>query len=89
MTNGENLKTCFNEHRRYIRTNNPRSAYGKYIFENKHEYGPVRTTRKLMKPCSKGKIMNCWENLYIQQTFHKGQLIPEQTLQEHNISTTW
>jgi hypothetical protein len=43
-------------------------------------------TVRLLKACPKGNIMNCWENPLIQTTAKEGQLIPEQTSYEHNIS---
>jgi hypothetical protein len=52
---GRDLKTHFNEHRRYIKTNNPSLAYAKHILNNKHKYRPAHTTIKLMKSCSKGR----------------------------------
>jgi hypothetical protein len=73
----------YKEHKIYITTNNPRSAYAKHILDNQHEYGPIDPTMRLLKTCSKGNIMNCWENL-IQKTA-KGQLILKQTSYEHNV----
>jgi len=53
------------EHIRYIRTNNPLSAYALHILWNRHEYGTTADTLQLLKTCQKGTHMNCWEALYI------------------------
>jgi len=39
---------------RYIRTNNPTSAYALNILNNRHEYGTTAETLELLKPCNKG-----------------------------------
>jgi hypothetical protein len=44
-----NLKTCFQEHNRYIKTNNPQSAYAQHILHNRHEYGTIAETMTLIK----------------------------------------
>jgi len=43
----------YKEHVRYVRTNNPTSAYALHILNNKHEYGNATETLKLLKPCHK------------------------------------
>jgi hypothetical protein len=42
------------EHVRYIRSNNPTSAYATHILHNGHEYGTAKTTLQLLKHCQKG-----------------------------------
>jgi hypothetical protein len=39
------LKPRYQEHMRYIKHNNPKSAYALHILNNKHEYGPINDTR--------------------------------------------
>jgi hypothetical protein len=51
------------EHIRYIKTNNPVSAYALHILNNRHKYGPMDQTLELLKPCQKGSKMNCWERV--------------------------
>jgi len=63
---------------RYIRTNNPQSAYALHILQNRHEYGPIVDTLQLLKTCSKGTHMNGWEALYMQTLHQNGILIAEQ-----------
>ena len=82
---GRNLKTRFSEHCRYIKTNDPKSAYALHVLNNRHEYGPIETTMSLIRSCRKGSHMNTLENFYIQDYYQKDILIPEQQLGEHCI----
>ena len=66
------------EHIRYIRNNNPISAYAMHILQNRHKIDPADETLKLLKPCNIGTKMNCWEALYIHMHYKQGILIPEQ-----------
>jgi len=69
---------------RYIKTNNPISAYALHILSNKHEYGNLKQTMHLLKTCNKGKKMNCWESFYIQVLQQQDFSIDEQKVNEHN-----
>jgi hypothetical protein len=69
------------EHVRYVRTNNPTSAYALHILNNKHECGTPAETLELLKACHKGTRMNCWETFYM-QVFHQHKLL----INEQNIS---
>jgi len=72
------------EHIRYIRTNNPLSAYALHILQNRHEYGTTADTVQILKICQKGTHMNCWEALYM-QVFHQHRvLITEQQVSDTN-----
>jgi len=71
------------EHLRYIRNNNPTSAYAMHILDNMHEFGPAKETLKLIKPCTKGNRINCWESLFIHIHHMHNILIGEQ----HTIDT--
>jgi len=62
------------EHIRYIRTNNPLSAYALHILQSGHEYGTITDTLQLLKTCQKGIRMNCWEALYM-QVFRQHKLL--------------
>jgi hypothetical protein len=82
---GRNLATRFTEHTRYIKNNDPKSAYALHILNNNHEYGPIHDTMHLLKTCSKVRSMTTMENFYI-QTFHKqGILIEEQYATENPL----
>jgi hypothetical protein len=75
------------EHVRYVRTNNPTSAYALHILNNKHEYGTTAVTLELIKPCHKGTRMNCWETFNM-QIFHQHKLLINE-LKISNINTLY
>ena len=81
---GRDINTRYKEHIRYIRTNNPTSAYATHILNNRHEYGNASNTVRLIKECDKGVRMNCWEAMFIQAYHQDGTLITEQQITEHN-----
>ena len=62
---GRLITTRYKEHLHYIRYNNPTSAYAMHILNNRNNFGPTEETLKLLKPCTKGTRMNCWEALFI------------------------
>ena len=80
---GRSIYTRYKEHIRYIRNNNPQSGYSLHILNNKHDFGP-QTTIKLIKRCTKGKLMNTWEAMLIQKYHGIGRLITEQQKPDHN-----
>ena len=82
---GISTDTRYKEHIRYIRTNNPQSTFAMHILNNRHEYGTQERIMELIKTCTKGKLMNCWESMYIQEYHRKGHLITEQQTPEHNL----
>jgi len=55
---GRSVNVRHKEHIRYIRTNNPLSAYALHILQNRHEYGTIADTLRLLKTCQKGTRMN-------------------------------
>ena len=72
--------TRHREHIRYIKTNNPLSAYAMHILNNRHEYGMPEHT---LQPCHKGKLMNYCKTLHIQQ-LQQQLLIEEQKTNDIN-----
>jgi len=82
---GGTISIRYKEHIRYIKTNNPQSAYALHILNNRHEYGPQKETMQLLKTCTKGKHMNSWEAMYIQEYHRKDLLVTEQQPFDHNI----
>ena len=44
-----NLKSRFRKHTRYIKNNDPRSAYARHILNCRHEYGNINDTMTLLK----------------------------------------
>jgi hypothetical protein len=76
--------TRYKEHLRYIRYNNPISAYAMHILNNRHDFGPTEETLKLLKPCTKGTRMNCWEVLFIHLHHRHHIPISEQEVTDTN-----
>jgi hypothetical protein len=81
---GRTVTVRHKEHLRYIRNNNPTSAYTMHILHNRHEFSPAEETLKLLKPCTKGTKMNCWEAVYKNMHYRQGSLIPEQQVTDTN-----
>jgi len=79
-----NLKTRFQEHIRYIKTNNPQSAYAQHILQNRHEYGTLAETMALLKPIQQESMLLPSEQFHIQSLHQAGKLIPEQSLNDPN-----
>jgi len=52
------LRSRYREHVRYIKTNNPNSAYVLHILNNRHENGNMEDNMQLLKICIKGLKMN-------------------------------
>jgi len=78
------LSTRRQEHIRYIRNNDPKSAYSLHILNHNHEYGPIQDTMTLIKGGEKQSMLLPLEQLYIHTMHNKDELIPEQTPHEHN-----
>ena len=74
----------FQEHIRYIRYNNPQSAYALHILQNQHEYDQINSTMTLLKPLNNPTLFLSYKQYYIQSLHHEGKLIPEQNPGETN-----
>jgi len=59
-----------------------------HILNNRHKYRPETETLQLMKHCTKGSKMSCWENMYIKIHYIRGVLISEQQVSELNPLNT-
>jgi hypothetical protein len=81
---GREIKTRIKEHISYIRTNKPTSAFAQHILDRNHDYGNITDNVQILKRCQKGKLMNCWEALYIQKLKQEANLINEQVTQTSN-----
>jgi len=79
-----NIAIRHSEHIRYTRTNNTQSAYAEHILKNIHQYRNLNNTMKLIKPINKPSKLIPYEQLIIQQFYHKGTLNPEQNCYDHN-----
>jgi hypothetical protein len=71
------LKVRYQEHIRYIRTNNPQSAFAQHILHNQHEYGTIHDLMTPIKPLSNTKMLIPYEQFYIQSLHQAGRLISE------------
>ena len=72
------------ENTRYIKINNPVSAYILHILNNRHECGNEEQTTQLLKTCNKGIKMNCWESFFIHVLQQQDVLIEEQRVNDLN-----
>jgi hypothetical protein len=73
-----NLKMRFQEQIRYIRSNNPQTAFAQHILQNQHQYGQMNSIMTLPKPLSSPSMLLPYEQYYIQTLHEEGNLIPEQ-----------
>ena len=72
------------ENTRYIKTNNPVSAYALYILNSRHEHGNADQTIQLLQLWNKGSKMNCWESFYIHIFKQQNTLIDDQKVNDLN-----
>jgi hypothetical protein len=79
-----NLKPWYQEPIRYIKNNDPQSAFAQHILNNQHEYGTIDETMKLLKPINYTSMVIPFEQLFIQAHYQYRQLITEQNPGEHN-----
>ena len=64
--NSRKLNQRYQEHLRYVRNNDPQSAYAQHILQNLNEYGSVTDTMSLLKPTHKMSTMNnCLLKIFI------------------------
>jgi hypothetical protein len=73
------LSLRFSEHIRYIKNNDPQSAYAQHILQNIHEYGTLTDNMSLLKPIHNTAKLIPYEQLFIQTFHHNGSLTNEQS----------
>jgi len=78
------LTQRYREHIRYIRNNDPQSAYAQHILSNHHEYGTITDTMTLLKTIHKTSLLIPYEQLFIQTFQNNSNLITEQSRGEKN-----
>jgi len=83
QTCGE-LTQRYRERIRYIRNNDPQSAYAQNILRNQHEYGTITDTMTSLKPIHKTSLLIPCEQLFVQTYQYNGTLITEQNRGEQN-----
>jgi hypothetical protein len=81
---GRPITARLKEHIRYIKNNNPASAYAVHVLNYRHKYGTTENTLQLMKPCRKSSKINHRKNMYIQIYRQYSKLIEEQQVNEIN-----
>ena len=60
-----NLNLRIQEHVRYIKNNDPRSAYAAHILNCRHEYGNITETMTLLKQINRPSLLLPYEQMYI------------------------
>jgi hypothetical protein len=58
---GRSLKQRYSDHIRYIRCNNPLSAYSNRILLQAHEFGSMQNNVTLIHRDSKGRLVDIWK----------------------------
>jgi hypothetical protein len=74
----------FKEHTRYIRHNNPQSAYAPHFLQHRHKYGSMDQTMTLLIPVINTSLLTHYELFFIQSLGHAKKLIPEQHTRDPN-----
>ena len=72
------------QHTRYIKNNDPRSAYALHILNCRHKYGNMENTMTLLKPINTPNLLLPYEQMHIQALYLNNELIPEQQPNEPN-----
>ena len=80
----QNLNLRYREHIRYIKNNDPRSAYALYILNRRHEYGNINETMTLLRQVNKPSLLLPYEQMYILNFHRNNELILEQLPSEYN-----
>jgi hypothetical protein len=78
------LTQRYREHIRYVRNNDPQSAYAQHTLMNQHEYCTITDTMTLLKPIHKTSLLIPYEQLFRQTYQCIGTLITEQNRVEQN-----
>ena len=80
------LQQRYKEHIRYIKNSysDPQSAYALHILINRHEYGKLTDTMKLIKHITNPTMLLPYEQLFVQSYNHHGHLIAEQRTYDVN-----
>jgi hypothetical protein len=77
-------KQRYQEHIRYIRNNDPQSAFAQHVLNNQHEYDTIDEVIKLLKPIKQTPMLIPYELFFIQSHHKHGQLISEKNPSELN-----
>jgi hypothetical protein len=80
----QNLNLRYQEHVRYIKNNDPQSAYALHILNSRHEYGRINETMTLLKQINTPSLLLPYEQMYIQNFYRNNELNSEQHPNEQN-----
>jgi predicted GIY-YIG superfamily endonuclease len=83
------LKQRYQEHIRYIRNNNPQSAFAQHILNNRHEYGKMDEIMTMLKTIKHRPSLITYEQFFIQAYHKQNKLITEQNPSKHNPKYNW
>jgi len=78
------IKQGHQEHIRYIKQNDPQSAYAVHILNNNSLYGPSNITKSLLKQVNKTSLLIPYEQFCNQSHCYHNELIPEQSTGENS-----
>ena len=81
------IQQWYKEYTRYIKYNDPQSAYALHILNNKHEYGTLTDTMKVFKHISNPTMLFPSKLLFIHSYHHHKHLFPKQHIHEVNPYT--
>jgi hypothetical protein len=70
---------------RYIKVNNPQSAFALHILNNLHENGAISEIMTLLKHIKHKSLLNPCEQYFIQTHHQQNKLITEQNPGEYNL----
>jgi hypothetical protein len=79
-----NLQQRYQEHIRYVRNNDPQSAYAHHILSNQLEYGNINEIMTLLKTIQKSSTLIPYEQFCIHSHHQHKQLITEHSSGKHN-----
>jgi hypothetical protein len=69
---------------RYIKGNNPQSAFAQHILNNQHEYGKIDEIMTLLKHTKHKPLLTPYEQYFIQTHYQQNKLITEQNPGKYN-----
>jgi hypothetical protein len=69
---GRSFNIRYKEHIRDIKNNNDNTGYAHHIINNKHKYGNIQNTMKILHITQKGRFMNTIEKYHIYKANQEG-----------------
>ena len=78
------LQQKYKKHIRYIKHNDPQSAYALHILNKRHEYGKITDTMTLLKHITNLTMLLPYKELFIKSYHYHKHLILEQHINDVN-----